>query len=68
VQFGYRFSNDFAPLLFVMIAVGDRRLRLPFWLLACWSLAINAYGAFTFGKQAYAERYVIDPTQRSLHP
>jgi hypothetical protein len=31
IQFGYRFSNDFAPLLFAMIALGGRRLRAPFW-------------------------------------
>ena len=27
IQFGYRFSNDFAPFLFAMIAVGGRRAR-----------------------------------------
>src|SRR5262249_26879050 len=39
IQFGYRFSNDFAPFLFAMIAVGGRRLTAPFWLLASAGVA-----------------------------
>ena len=27
-QFGYRFSNDYAPLLFVLLAIGDTALRV----------------------------------------
>jgi hypothetical protein len=68
LQFGYRFSNDFAPLLFVMIAVGRRPLRLPFWILGALALSVNAFGAMTFGKAAYAEHYFIDRSQRVLHP
>ena len=67
LQFGYRFSNDFAPFLFLMIAVGARPMKAPFWLLACWSLALNGFGAVTFGSSRYADYYVIDRTQRTLH-
>lgn len=67
LQFGYRFSNDFAPLLFVMIALGGRRFSLPFWLLAAFGIAVNGFGAVTFGKTAYQRYYAIDGSQRTLH-
>ncbi len=67
IQFGYRFSNDFAPFLFVMIALGGRRFSTPFWLLAAWGIAINGFGALTFGKAAYRQMYFIDGSQRVLH-
>ncbi len=67
VQFGYRFSNDFAPFLFAMIAVGARRLTIPFWFLAAWALLVNAFGALTFDRAAAARFYFVDGTQRILH-
>jgi hypothetical protein len=67
IQFGYRFSNDFAPFLFLMIAVGARPLKVPFWLLAVWSLLVNGFGAVTFGNSRYAHCYYVDRTQRVLH-
>lgn len=67
LQFGYRFSTDFAPLLFVMVAVGARRLGFAFWLLAAWSVGVNAFGAVTFGKPEYARFYFVDHTQRIVH-
>jgi hypothetical protein len=66
LQFGYRFSNDFAPFLFIAIAAGCRSTR-AFWLLACVAVAVNLFGALTFGKPEYAGWYFIDPTQRILH-
>jgi len=66
IQFGYRFSNDFAPMLFLMIALGARRLSLPFWFLAVWSVLVNSFGAVTFGKAEYRHRYFIDGSQRIL--
>jgi hypothetical protein len=66
VQFGYRFSNDFAPLLFVMLVVGGRRLSLPFWLLAAFSIGLNGFGALTFGKRDYARHYFIHRSQNVL--
>jgi hypothetical protein len=47
-QFGYRFSNDYAVLLFVMLAVGLRRLGTPFWYAAVWCIGCNLLGAITF--------------------
>jgi hypothetical protein len=67
IQFGYRFSNDFAPFLFVMLAVGGRRLSAPFWLLAAAAMAVNAFGAVTFQRGAFARYYFVDGTQRILH-
>ncbi|MFO0590979.1 MAG: hypothetical protein U0441_25775 [Polyangiaceae bacterium] len=67
VQFGYRFSNDFAPFLFAMIAASARRFTFPFWLLAAWSVAVNAFGAVTFDRPAAACYYFVDGSQRILH-
>lgn len=67
IQFGYRFSNDFAPFLFAMIAVGNRRLSLPFWVLAAAALLVNGFGALTFQRGAFARYYFVDGSQRVLH-
>lgn len=67
VQFGYRFSTDFAPFLFAMIAVGGRRFSAPFWALAAWGLAVNAFGALTFDRAEGARFYFVEGTQRVLH-
>jgi hypothetical protein len=66
IQFGYRFSNDFAPFLLLLVALGGRRLSWPFWLLAAWGVAINGFGAFTFGKPEQRGWYFIDPSQKIL--
>ena len=46
VQFGYRFSNDFAPFALILVALGANRLgRLwPVVLLVGASIAINLWG------------------------
>ncbi len=67
VQFGYRFSNDFAPFVIALVAMGNRRLSAPFWLLAAAAIGVNAFGAVTFQRGAYARYYFIDGTQRVLH-
>jgi hypothetical protein len=67
VQFGYRFSNDYAPLLFVLLALGGRRFGRLFFVLALWSVAVNAFGAVTFARSAYRDYYFIDATQRVIH-
>jgi hypothetical protein len=67
IQFGYRFSNDFAPFVIALVAMGGRRLTVPFWLLAAASLVVNAFGAVTFQRGAYARYYFVDGTQRVLH-
>jgi len=59
LQFGYRFSNDFAPFLFVLIAVGARPLGWVWRVAAAWSIAINAFGAISFQKRGYEKYYFI---------
>jgi hypothetical protein len=48
VQFGYRFSNDFAPFLLILVALTMDRLRRTGWLIAgglvALSVAWNAWG------------------------
>jgi hypothetical protein len=67
IQFGYRFSNDFAPFVVALIAVGGRRLSAPFWILAAAALGVNGFGAATFQRGAFARYYFVEGTQRVLH-
>jgi hypothetical protein len=67
LQFGYRFSNDFAPFLFLMIALGGRRFGRAFWACALFGIAVNAFGALSFGRPEGARYYFVDPTQRVVH-
>lgn len=60
-QFAYRFSNDYAVLFFVMLAVGVRRLGRAFWLAAIWAVLWNLFGAITFERSAYGGFYSHDP-------
>lgn len=66
-QFGYRFSNDYAVLLFVMLAVGDRPMRTLFTLAASWSLAWNVFGAITFDKGQFDRFYFRDGSQTVVY-
>lgn len=56
-QFGYRFSNDYSVLLFVLIAIGARPMRGLFAAAAIWSVAWNAFGAATFDKGGAMDRF-----------
>ncbi len=67
VQFGYRFSNDYAVFLFALLAMGGRRFGLLFGLLAAWAVGLNAFGALTFNRESGAGVYVIERTQRVIH-
>jgi hypothetical protein len=67
VQFGYRFSNDYAVFLFALLACGNFRLARLFWLAAGWSLLVNAFGAATFGRKEYRDYYYVERTQQVLH-
>ncbi|WP_437683195.1 hypothetical protein [Sorangium sp. So ce131] len=67
VQFGYRFSNDFAPFLFAMIAVGGRRFGVPFYALGAAAIAVNGFGALTFQRAGFERFYFFERTQRVLH-
>jgi hypothetical protein len=49
-QFGYRFSNDYAPLLFILIAIDRRPFGWLFRTLATWGVIVNLFGAITFDR------------------
>lgn len=59
-QYAYRFSNDYAPLLFLMLAVAGRRLGRAFWFAAAWSVAWNLFGALSFERPSYDAYYSHD--------
>ena len=64
VQFGYRFSLDYLPLLFVLVALSGRRFGWAFWGCAAFAILLNTFGAVTFDR--YHEFYDDDPTQRVI--
>jgi hypothetical protein len=66
-QFGYRFSNDYALLLFVLLAVGARPMRHVFAALAAWGVAWNVFGAITFDKARFDRFYFRDGSQTVIY-
>ncbi|HTJ84129.1 MAG TPA: hypothetical protein VL400_20560 [Polyangiaceae bacterium] len=68
VQFGYRFSNDYAPLLFLMIALGRRKLGFGFGLAGAFAVVVNLFGAISFARPAYARFYVAAPFETYFEP
>lgn len=50
IQFGYRFSLDYAMALFALLALGGRRFGKRFALLTLWALLVNLFGAITFDR------------------
>jgi hypothetical protein len=56
IQFGYRFSCDFAPLLVLLLALGGRRFGKAFVAAVVLSVGVNLFGALTFdrNRQYYA--------------
>jgi hypothetical protein len=66
-QFGYRFSNDYAILLFVLLAVGARPMRALFAVAATWSVCWNAFGAATFDKAQFDRFYFRDGSQNIVY-
>jgi hypothetical protein len=50
VQFGYRFSLDYLLFLFVLVAIGGRPLGRVAKVLIAIGIAINLFGAITFGR------------------
>jgi hypothetical protein len=67
VQFGYRFSNDYAILLFALLALGGRRFGAPVWAAVAFAIVVNAFGAATFNREAYQRYYFLERTQRVLY-
>jgi hypothetical protein len=47
-QFGYRFSLDYTPYLFMLIAIGGRRSSNWFWFLGLAGVLVNIWGAIAF--------------------
>jgi hypothetical protein len=66
-QFGYRFSNDYAVLLFVMLAVGARPMRWLFASAAAWGVAWNLFGAITFDRGQFDRFYFRDGSQTIVY-
>jgi hypothetical protein len=64
IQFGYRFSLDYAVLLFALLALGGRRFGKGFVALFVLAVAINLFGAITFDR--VPRYYDQDSTQRVI--
>ena len=66
-QFGYRFSNDYSVLLFVLLAIGARPMGRLFAGAAAWSVAWNLFGAITFDKGVFDRFYFRDGSQTVVY-
>jgi hypothetical protein len=66
-QFGWRFSNDSAVFLFLMLAVSRPRLTRTFWAIGAIGVAINLFGALSFQRAGWERYYAHDPTY-SIYP
>ncbi|MDH5672089.1 MAG: hypothetical protein OEZ06_08065 [Myxococcales bacterium] len=64
IQFGYRFSLDYAVVLFAMLALGRVRFGKLFHALLPLALAVNLFGAITFDR--VQRFYDNDATQKVL--
>lgn len=64
IQFGYRFALDYMPLLFVLLALGNRRFGGGFIIAMIFAVAVNTFGAITFDR-AY-QFYDDDSSQDRL--
>jgi hypothetical protein len=49
-QFGFRFSLDYTPYLFLLLALGAHRFTRLFWATALAGVAVNAWGAAVFNR------------------
>jgi hypothetical protein len=66
MQFGFRFSNDFAVLLFVMLAIGGRRFGKAFVIAALFAIVVNGFGAATFERSQFSRFYFVDGSQKTI--
>jgi hypothetical protein len=64
VQFGPRFSLDYLPLLFVLVALSGRRFGPAFLACAVFAVVVNTFGAVTFDR--HHQFYDDDSTQRVI--
>lgn len=58
LQFGYRFSNDVAPMLFVLLAMARPRLGPCFVGAAAAAVLVNGFGAVSFQRPGWERFYV----------
>jgi hypothetical protein len=68
VQFGYRFSCDYAVFLLAMVALSRPRLGGLFWALGLWGVLINAFGALTFDRSRFTRFYADERTGAIYQP
>jgi hypothetical protein len=47
-QFGFRFSLDYTPYLFLLLAIGGIPMGRKFWTLGALGLAVGVWGAVAF--------------------
>jgi hypothetical protein len=66
-QFGYRFSNDYAVFLFALLAIGGRRIGFGMASAMLFAVAVNTFGALTFGRSEYGRFYYSDPSQEKYY-
>jgi hypothetical protein len=66
-QFGYRFSNDYAVLLFVLLAIGGRPMGRLFAAAATWGVVWNLFGAATFDKAEFDRFYFREGSQTVVY-
>jgi hypothetical protein len=67
VQFGYRFSNDYAAFLFLLLGIGGYRFGKLWMLAAVWAVVVNAFGAASFNRGSMQDYYFTERTQRVLY-
>jgi hypothetical protein len=67
IQFGYRFSNDYAVFLCALFAIGGYRMSRALAFVLGAAVLINAFGAWTFGRPEFADYYFQDNSQRVLY-
>jgi hypothetical protein len=66
-QFGYRFSNDYAPLLFLLLAVGARPMGNAWKVAAIWAIGWNTFGALSFGRANFERYYFREGSQTVIY-
>jgi hypothetical protein len=68
-QFGYRFSNDYSILLFMLLAIGQRSFGALFRVAAGWGIVVNLFGAITFDRfdSRFDRYYFRDGSQNIVY-
>jgi len=64
VQFGYRFSLDYLPLVFVLVTLSGRRFGAAFLGCAIFAVVVNTFGAATFDR--HPQFYDTDLSQEVI--